>query len=161
MRTASVRLVPWRTAAEVMEANLRKLTLALPLLALSAPAAAQPVDPIDAEIARAIPSPAELEALGGVLASVMDAMMDVEIGGILDAIDPYRRPEARDRTIGDLAGANDPYERERMQRSVEAATANMGDVMTDIAILAPRLRRTFENVNRDIEDATRDLPSRR
>ncbi|QPQ54948.1 hypothetical protein IC614_11655 [Allosphingosinicella flava] len=136
----------------------------LPLLSFATPLAAQPVDPVDAEIARAIPSPAELDALGVVLGRVMGAMMDVEIGGLMDAIDPDggdSRSRGRDRrTIGDLAERDDPYARERMQRGVEVATANMGDVMTDIAILAPRLRRTFEHVGRDIEDATRDLPRR-
>ena len=145
---------------------MRASLIALPLLILAAPLSAQvspyPTDERDAEIARAIPTQAEMDALGAVLGRVTGALMDVEIGGVIDAIDPeggdaWKREE-RSRTIGDLAGADDPYAKERMERSVEIATSGMGDVMTDIAILAPRLRRTFEEVGRDIEDATRDLP---
>jgi hypothetical protein len=143
---------------------MRLLVLGLPFLALAAPVAAGPVDPVDAEIARALPSQGELDALGAVLGRVTGALMDVEIGGILDAIDPAGgdawKKEERARTIGDLAGAGDPYAKERVQRSVETATSSMGDVMADIAILAPRLLRTFESASRDIEDAARDLPGR-
>jgi len=135
-------------------------------IVLASPLAAQPVsvEPVDEEIVRALPSQAELDALGTVFGRIMGAMMDVEIGGVIDAIDPeggdaWKREE-RSRTIGSLAGQDDPYAKERMQRTVEVATSNMGDVMRDIAILTPRLRRTFEDVARDVEDATRDLPSR-
>lgn len=141
---------------------MRSIILAAPLLALAAPAQAAPVpEYMDPDIARAIPNPDELADIGDLVGRVMGAMLDVQIGGVLDAIDPYGRDRRSGSTIRDLAGPDDPYLEERMRRSIDVAATHAGDVMTDIAILTPRLRRSFEDMSRDIEDATRDLPSRR
>ena len=141
---------------------MRFAPLFLPLLALAAPAAAQPDrdDVMERDIARALPSPGELAATGDLLSRIMGAMLDVEIGGVMQAIDPAARPRPGE-TLGDLARRDDPYFEERMHHSVGATIETMDDVMADVAILAPRLLRSLDDFSRNIEDATRDLPSRR
>lgn len=141
---------------------MRFTPLFLPLIALAAPAAAQPERDaaIERDIARALPSPGELAATGDLLTRIVGAMLDVEIGGVMQAIDPAARPRPGE-TLGDLARGDDPDFEERMERSVGATIANMDDVMADVAILAPRLLRSLDDFSRDIEDATRDLPRRR
>ena len=138
---------------------MRLSSLALPLLLFAMPAAAQPAP--DEDIARALPSPGELDAIGSTLGRVVSALMDVRIDGLGEAIDPdWQNAHQHERTLGDLARRDDPYAEERMRRSVDVATSHMGEVMTDIAILTPRLRHSLENLQRDVEDATRDLPRR-
>jgi hypothetical protein len=138
---------------------LRKLIIAASVFALAAPAAAQDYpDPRDDEIVRDLPPPGEVEEVGNAIGRAADAIMDVEIGPVVDAIDPGRRFErrGRDRTIGDLASRRDPYARERMRDSIYAATAGIGAVIEQIAVLTPVLRRTIEDAERRMDAAMRD-----
>ncbi|WP_106638605.1 hypothetical protein [Allosphingosinicella vermicomposti] len=139
---------------------MRLLFLAPVFLLAAAPAAAQYHDSRDDEIVRALPTPGEMADVSDMIGRVMSAMMDIEIGGVVEAIDPGARGP-RDRTLRDMAGRDDPYFEDRMRRSVYGAVTDMGDIMTDITILTPRLRRSLEDLGRDVDDAVRDLPSRR
>ena len=135
---------------------MRKLIFAASLLAVAAPAAAQPYpDPRDDEIARDLPPPGEIEAMGDALGDVADAIMDVDIGPVVDAMDPYRRHRHRERTLGDLASRDDPYARERIRDSIGAATFGLAATVEQLAILTPVLRRSLEDAARRMDDAMR------
>jgi hypothetical protein len=134
---------------------LRIFSIAALALALAAPAAAQ-----NGSYHHALPSPAEAEAVGRVVGSTADALLDVDVGPVIDAVDPGRHYRSRERTIGDLASRDDPYYRERMHRSIGAVSVGLGDMATRAAILAPALRRSLHDLERSIEQATRDLPRR-
>jgi hypothetical protein len=127
----------------------------VPLL-LAAPVAAQPgPDPRDEEIARALPRADQIAEVGETLGRVAEALMDIPIGPIADAIDPYRRGRHRDETLGDVASRGDPYARERVRDQVEAATVGAGAAMEGIAAVTPVLRRSLEDAVVRMEDAMR------
>ncbi len=134
---------------------MRKLIIAASLLALAAPAAAQPPRhpaPADDHLARRLPPPAEIESIGVALGRVADALMGVDVGPVGDALDPYRRPGRRE-TLGDIASRRDPYARDRIHQSIGSTSAGMAAAANEIAIMAPTLRRSFEDAARRIEAA--------
>jgi len=146
---------------------LRKLILGavVAAAAIAAPAAAQPYDAHpyqdprdegrDEALVRDIPSPGEVEAIGDTLARATDALLDVQVGPLREAIEPGRRMSRREReeTLGDLASRDDPYARERLHDEIRHTSAGLAVATRRIAILAPQLRRTLEQATRQFEDA--------
>jgi hypothetical protein len=139
---------------------LRRLIIAAAsVAAFAAPAAAQP-HPADEEAIRHLPPPGEIEAVGDTLGRVADAVMDVDVAPVVDAIDPDRRRYRRHRTetIGDIASRDDPYARERIRDSIGAATIGIEAAIRQLAILTPVLRRSIEDAERRIDDAMHRRP---
>lgn len=133
---------------------MRKLIIAASVLAFAAPVAAQPYpDPRDEEIVRALPHPGEVEELGDTVGRVADAIMDVNVGPLADAVDPYRRGRHRDETLGDIAHRDDPYARERVRDQIGAATHGLSAAIEQLAVMTPVLRRSLEDATRRMEDA--------
>lgn len=135
---------------------MRKLIIAMTALAAAAPAFAQPAyDPRDDDLVRRLPPPHEVERIGDSLGAATDALMDVDVGPIADALDPYHRRyrHGRRETLGDLASRRDPWARERMRAEIGAVTIGLGAAMEQIAILTPALRRSLEEATRRMEDA--------
>ena len=135
---------------------MRKLIIAVTALAAAAPLAAQPYqDPRDDDIVRRLPPPQEVERIGDALGAATDALMDVDVGPIADALDPYHRRyrHGRRETLGDLATRRDPWARERIRAEIGAVTLGLGAAMEQIAILTPTLRRSLEEASRRMEDA--------
>jgi hypothetical protein len=135
---------------------LRKLIIAMTALAASAPAFAQPqYDPRDDEILRRLPPPQEVERIGDALGRATDALMDVDVGPVADALDPYHRRyrHGRRETLGDMAYRRDPYARERMRGEIGAVTIGLGAAVEQMAILTPMLRRSLEESIRRMDDA--------
>lgn len=135
---------------------MRKLIIAMTALAAAAPALAQPgPDPRDDDIARRLPPPAEVERIGDALGAATDALMDVDIGPLADAVDPDRRRYRRHgrETLGDLASRRDPYARERMRDEIGAVTIGLAAAVEQLAVLTPVLRRSLEDAARRMEDA--------
>ncbi|HEX8579653.1 MAG TPA: hypothetical protein VF655_08680 [Allosphingosinicella sp.] len=133
---------------------MRKLIIAATLLASAVPALAQPYHHSrDDEIVRDLPRAGEIEEVGDQVGRVADAILDVPIGPIADAVDPYRRGRHRDETLGDIARRDDPYARERMRDQIGAATVGLGAIMQELAVMTPVLRRSLEDATRRMEDA--------
>lgn len=133
---------------------MRNLIVAASMFALAAPVVAQPYpEPVDQDVVRNLPPPGEIEAMGGALERVADAVMDVDVGPVADAIDPGRRP--RRETLGDIASRDDPYARERIHDSIGATSAGIAAAIEQLAILTPVLRRSIEDTQRRIDDAVR------
>ena len=139
---------------------MRKLIVAVSALALAVPAAAQPRHrSSDEDVTRNLPPPGEIEAIGETLGRVADAVMDVDVGPVADAVDPGRRPHRE--TVGDIASRDDPYARERIRDSIAASTIGLRVALDQIAILTPAIRRSIEDAERRIDDAMRDRDYRR
>jgi glutathione S-transferase len=81
--------------------------------------------------------------------------MDVDVGPVADALDPYHRRyrHGRRETLGDMAGRRDPYARERMRGEIGAVTIGLGAAVEQMAILTPMLRRSLEDSIRRMDDA--------
>jgi len=126
---------------------MRKLIIAMTALAAAAPAFAQPqYDPRDDDLVRRLPPPHEVERIGDQLGRATDALMDVDIGPVVDALDPYHRRYRRGpETLGDLAGRRDPYARERIRGEIGAVTTGLGAAVGQIAVMTPILRRSLED----------------
>jgi hypothetical protein len=138
---------------------VRTFLLSLCLVGVAAPAVAAPHSEDDA-YRRALPPHEELERGADKLHRVMDALMDVRVGPLVDAVDPEgaRDRYRRDETLGEMAARDDPYYRERMHDSIEGATAGMSAMIARLAQIAPVLERSLEDVERSIEDAMDDVP---
>ena len=137
---------------------MRKLITAAsmlaPALVWAAPAAAQPYpDPRDERIVRALPHPGEIEALGETMERVTDAIMDVDVGPVVDAVEGRRHSRGHRETLGDIASRDDPYARERVRDEIGLATAGLGAAVEQMAVLTPIFRRSIEDAARRMEDA--------
>ena len=146
---------------------MRKLMILAAAAALAAPAAAQaPVfdDSLDRDIAEAIPGPEEIEALAPAMDVMVGALLDVEVGPLLDAADPLRRRYdhgAPGRTLGEIARRDDPHFEERMRSSIYGTTSDMSRMMAAVAVAAPAMRRSLREFERGIEGAIDDYERRR
>ncbi|HYG47059.1 MAG TPA: hypothetical protein VD846_03865 [Allosphingosinicella sp.] len=135
---------------------MRKLIIAMTALAAASPALAQSHhDPHGDDIVRRLPPPHELERIGDSLGRATEALMDVDVGPVADALDPYHRRyrHGRRETIGDLASRRDPYARERVRDQIGAVTVGLGAAMEQVAVMTPILRRSLEDATRRMEDA--------
>jgi hypothetical protein len=133
---------------------------ALALLA-AAPAAAQPprsASPTPPGPRRLPPNP--VGQYGDRIGRVADAIMDIDIGPLIDAIDPGARTRGTPRSLGDIATRRDPYARARMHEEIDVTTAGLGAAARDAAVMAPVARQTLRRVMRDIDAATRDARAR-
>lgn len=156
---------------------MRNLLIAAGIAALAAPAPAQPqalpeagplpeavvppapLDPRDEEIVAAVPDAGEIQEMGEVAARATDAILDVPIGPLREAIEGRRLdPRERQETLGDHAAKDDPYFRERMRDQIAVASVAMGALAERMAVLTPVLRDTIEDAARRVEDAARGLP---
>lgn len=152
---------------------MRNLILAAGAAALMSPALAQNPDPVPppvhygapsygeeagARVARALPHPGEIAEMGYAMDRVLGAVMDLDVGPIADAVDPYRRyaPHNAPRTLRDMAGRDDPYFEDRMRRDVYGVTAGMGAMVETLAALAPVLGRSIEDLQRNVDAAIHD-----
>ncbi len=144
---------------------MRKLLIAAAAAAfLAGPAAAQePIfdEDMDARIARSIPPAAEVEAMAPVIDGMTGAMLDLDVGPIIDAADPYRRYSyRRGRTLRDIARRDDPYFDRRLRASIYGATADMARMMDAIAVAAPAMRRSLAQMEAGMARALRAPPPR-
>jgi hypothetical protein len=151
---------------------LRKLILAASLLAIAAPALAQPraeprfdprYDRRDEDLRRSLPTGYEIDRMGAILARVTDALMDIDIGPVADAVDPYGRYDRRrhPETLGDFAGRRDPYLRERVRADIRGTAAGLGAAADQIAAAAPVIRQSLRESARRIDEAMREGRERR
>jgi hypothetical protein len=144
--------------------------LAAGLLAVAAPAAAQPrphdpapYPPPPARLEDRLPRPYDVERIGTMIERVTDALLDVDVGPVADAIDPYRRydPRRRPETLGELATRRDPYARRRLHDDIEDTSAGLGAATRELAAMTPLLRAEIANTARRIDDAVRASRLRR
>lgn len=130
---------------------MRKLLIAAAALAAAAPALAQEPPPL----AEALPSGDEIAAMAPAMDRMAGAMLDVDVGPIIDAANPHR-PGDGPRTLRDLAGRDDPYFEDRLRATIYGAAAGMGRMMAAIAVAAPAFQRAIAGVEEEIERAVRE-----
>ena len=154
---------------------MRKSLITAAVLAVASPAIAQPAstaaqqapaaaplpDPRDEEMRRNLPDPAEVKAMGETAARAMEAMMDVPIGPLREAVEGRKLSrKERAETLGDVARRDDPEFKERMRDQMGVASVAMAALMEQMVTIAPVLRNTLEDVARRTEEAARQVPQR-
>ena len=80
-----------------------------------------------------------------------DALLNLDIGPILDAADPYRAHHRR--TLRDLARRDDPDFERRMHATIYGTAATMGHAADAFAAAEPALRRAFAQFEHDMAAA--------
>ena len=144
---------------------MRRLILAASLLAFAAPAAyaqSSPTFPreMDQDLVRSLPAPGEVEDMADTAGRAAEAILDVPIGGVVRAIDPTRRVR-RDSTIEEVVGRDDPYLRDRIRNSTADVAVGMGDMIAQVAVMAPELRRALAGLEQSLDRSIRDVRERR
>ena len=147
---------------------MRKLLIAAAAASMFAanPALAQD-DPIFddepyAEVEDVLPPGEEVAGMAPAIDHATGALLDVDVGPVIDAVDPYRRPHWRERrTLGDLARRDDPHFDARLRDSIYGTTAELARMMDAIAAATPAMRRSLYEMERAIDQAARDYRARR
>jgi hypothetical protein len=115
---------------------------------VAAPAAAQPPRPSE-----------QIQDYAPAIDRSADALLNLDLGPILDAVDPYR-PHHR-RTLRDMARRDDPDFERRMHATIYGTAATMGRAADAFAAAEPALRRAVTQFERDMEAAMAAPPPRR
>ena len=113
-------------------------------------------DPLADEIVRAIPPAEQIERMAPALDRMIGALMNVEVGPLIDAVDPYRRaPDygRPGRTLGELGRRDDPYFEERLRTSIYGTTEGMSRMVDGLAASAPALARSIRELERAMDIA--------
>ena len=114
------------------------------------------------EFEDALPPGEEIAEMAPALDGAAGALLEVDVGPMIDAVDPWRRPGWRGRrTLGDLARRDDPYFELRLRESIYGTTAEMARMMDAISAATPAMRRSLYEMERAIDRAARDYRARR
>jgi hypothetical protein len=98
--------------------------------------------------------PGQVEAMGGAMDRLLGAVLNLPIGGIAAAVDPYNRERIPPgATVGDMARRDDPYAEQRLRAGIRGATRGVGAMSHALARMMPVLERSFEQVERELEAA--------
>jgi hypothetical protein len=98
--------------------------------------------------------PGQIEAMGGVMDRLLGAVMNLPIGGIAAAVDPYNRGRIHpNATVRDMASRDDPYAEQRLRSGIRGATRGVGAMSQALARMVPVLERSIEQVEREMEAA--------
>ena len=85
-----------------------------------------------------------------------DALLNLDLGPVLDAADPYRRHHRR--TLRDMARRDDPDFERRMHTTIYGTAATMGRAADAFAASEPALRRAFAQFEHDMAAAIAGAP---
>ena len=110
--------------------------------------------------ARHLPPPDAAERYGDQIGRVADALMDIDLGPLVDAIEPGARTRGGPTSLGALATRRDPYARQRMHAEIDATSAGLGAAARDAAVMAPLVRQALARTMRDIDAAAREARAR-
>jgi hypothetical protein len=119
---------------------MRLLLIAAAATFVAIPAAAQP------------PRPSErIQDYAPAVDRAADALLNLDVGPIIDAVDPYRRHHRR--TLREMARRDDPDFERRMHASIYGTAATMGRAADAVAVAEPALRRAFAQFEQDMAAA--------
>jgi hypothetical protein len=103
------------------------------------------------------PRPSErIEAYGPAIDRMTDAMLNLDLGPVLDAADPYR--PHRDRTLRDMASRGDPRFQRRLRASIYGTTAGIGRMADAFAAAQPAMRDAIAQMELSIARVYDALP---
>jgi len=115
----------------------------------------------EAGFGAALPSGEDVTAMAPAIDRMTGALLDVDVGPIMDAADPRRRNAWRGRrTLRDMAGRDDPYFDARLRGSIYEGAAQMGALLDAFAAAAPAMRHSLREMEREIDRAVADARTR-
>jgi hypothetical protein len=116
---------------------------------IAMPAAAQPPRPSE-----------QIQDYAPAVDRAADALLNLDLGPILDAADPYGRHHHR-RTLRDMARRDDPDFERRMHARIYGTAATMGRAADAFAAAEPALRRAMSQFEHDMAAALAAPPPAR
>ena len=142
---------------------MRVASLALPLLLVAAPAAAQSAPPQQQPQSRVPPAlsdPAVAERLARMSQVLGKALLNMPAGE-LQAIADGRQPTAaeRRRTVRDYGRANDPNFERDLEQQLSQAQPMMEASMRALSAALPSMMKSLEQAGAALERATNNMPS--
>ena len=105
-------------------------------------------------------TPDSPERIGRQIDRLAEAIMDVDIGPVVDAIDPGARARGAPTSLGRLVDRRDPYARARMHQDIAATSAGLDVAAREAAAAAPILLQTLAQARRQIDAAAREARAR-
>lgn len=128
---------------------MRRLILALPLLALAAPAAAQDVEPELDRMARTMGDPARQEAMARAIGTMTEVLLDIPlapiIGPIAEAAGEDPRNVDPDATLRKMSPGASNVSRQ-IERELPRAMGAMAGMSGALASTLPALREAAERM---------------
>jgi hypothetical protein len=119
---------------------MRLLLIAAASAFVAIPAAAQP------------PRPSErIQDYAPAFDRAADALLNLDVGPIMDAVDPYGRHHRR--TLREMARRNDPDFERRMHATIYGTAGRMGRAADAFAAAEPALRRALNQFEYDMAAA--------
>jgi hypothetical protein len=131
------------------------------LAAFAAPVFAQPPTPADdpaAALPLPLPGPEQIEDMAPALDRMADALLHTDVGPILDAADPLARDPDHGvpgRTVGRVAGRDDPYFEQRVHASIYRGADKLARASAAVAAAAPALARSMHELRHSLREAAR------
>ncbi len=124
-----------------------RMLLPIALCLAAAPAAAQ------TPAADTLRGAAEtVEEAAPVIDRTTGALLDLDVGPIIDAADPYG-PRGRHRTLREIAGRGDPRFERRLRASIYESAGRLSRAMEAFAAAEPAMRRSLRDMEAAIEGA--------
>ena len=135
---------------------MRSLCLALPLLLLAAPVAAQPA-PVTPAIPPELNDPALPERLGNMAGVLTRSLMDLPVGEIEAAIEGRpATPADRAKRVRDNVG--DPYLEQRIAAEAAQSGRTMQAATKALVASLPAIMGALAGVERELERAVANMP---
>lgn len=127
---------------------MRVALLALPLLALAAPAAAQhrPARPTAAQAAAALGNPLVQEAAARAVVQLAGIVLDTRVGPAAALLSGPEDSVRHDETLRNLARRDDPRFEEHLYQGTRRALGTAGAVAGGAAVQARELKRTTDRL---------------
>ncbi len=139
---------------------MSRALLALPLIALAlpTPALAQDGDEELLRTAKQLQDPRTQDTLAAALSAMVGAMLDMPVGGIVNAVakaDPTGRTRAvdPDMRVADMAAKDDPDFAQKLDADIRDGTRMAGAMAGAMAELLPQLATLARDVEERVEAA--------
>ena len=128
---------------------MRRLILALPLLAIAAPAAAQDTEADLAHMAQSLGDPARQEALARAMGAMAEVLLDLPLapimGPLAEAAGEDPRTIDRDATLRKMSPAAGAVPRQ-IERQLPRAMGAVAGVSGAVAAMLPQLREAAQRM---------------
>ena len=138
---------------------MRLLLIAVPLTLIASPALAAPNHSPVPQLPRQLTDPALADQMGRVAGALTRALMNLPVGEIQAAIEgrPATSADQR-RTVGDIAGRNDPYLDQRIERQATQSGVAIQAGARAMAAALPSIMQSIDRAADEIDRATANLP---
>ena len=138
---------------------MRLLLIAVPLTLIASPALAAPTRSQMPPLPRQLTDPALADQMGRVAGALTRALMNLPVGEIQAAIEgrPATSADQR-RTVGDIAGRNDPYLDQRIERQATQSGVAIQAGARAMAAALPSIMQSIDRAADEIDRATANLP---